>query len=128
MPYEVDGLDLTFIAGETMTSSQYLWVYLSADNTVKVCSAGTETPIGVLQNEPSDGGQARVRVYGVSRVINGTAGAIAYGTLAYTDSDGKVIAQSADKGIYNGIVLYGATTQNYYATVFICGPTTLSTT
>ena len=125
MAYEMDVLDITCIAAADLSSYQYRFVKLTADNTVNVCGAG-EQAIGVLQNKPIAGAAARVRVFGVSRITNGTAGAIAYGAKAMSAADGKVVASSTDKDVYFGIVLDGVSNVNEMVTVLITGVHTLS--
>lgn len=126
MAYEMDTLDITFLAAADLSSYQYCFVKLSADNTVNVCGAG-EQAIGILQNKPSAAGkEARVRVFGVSRLVNGTAGAIAYGAKVMSAASGKGVASTTDKDIYFGVVLQGTTAINYLFTVLLTGINTLS--
>lgn len=126
MAYEMDVLDVSFIAAADLSNYQYRFVKLTADNTVNICGAG-EQAIGVLQNKPTGAGQAaRVRVFGVSRITNGTSGAITYGTKAKSAAEGKVIASTTDKDLYFGVVIDGVGNVNEMATVLITGVHTLS--
>lgn len=126
MAYEMDVLDVSLLAAADLSTYQYRFMKLTADNTVNVCGAG-EQAIGVLQNKPTGAGQAaRVRVFGVSRITNGTAGAITYGAKAMSAADGKVVASSTDKDIYFGIVVDGVSYVNEMATVLVTGVHTLS--
>ena len=107
MAFEDDVFDISFIAGEALTSYQYHYVYLSADNTVKVCSHATnQKPIGILQNAPASGAMARVRLMGVSRAIIGTA-TCAFGDYVGTDASGHCIAKDTDKYKFCGVCIMG---------------------
>jgi hypothetical protein len=126
MAYEIDVLDVTLLAAGDLSTYQYRFVKLSADNTVTVCGNG-EQAIGILQNKPSAAGQAaRVRVFGVSRFSNSTAGAIAFGVLLGSAANGQGVAVTADKAYYNGVVIDGVPAQNDIGTVMITGVHTLS--
>jgi hypothetical protein len=107
MAFEEDVFDISFIAGEALTSSQYHFVYLTADNTVKTVShATTQKPIGILQNAPASGGVARVRIMGVSRVIIGT-GTFAFGDYVGSDASGHGIAEDTNLYNYNAVAIMG---------------------
>jgi hypothetical protein len=125
MAYEMDVLDITFIAGADLSAKQYYLVKLTADNTVDLAGAG-EQAIGVLQNKPTIGLAARVRVFGVSRFINGTAGAIAYGVKVTADADGKGVAATADTALYLGVVIDGVAAVNNLATMLVSGVNSIS--
>ena len=125
MAYEMDVLDITCTAAADLSNYQYRFVKLTADNTVNVCGAG-EQAIGVLQNKPISGAAARVRVFGISRITNGTAGAIAFGAKAMSAADGKVVASTTDKDVYFGIVVDGVANVNEMVTVLVTGVHTLS--
>lgn len=98
--------DVPLIAGESLTTKQYYFVKLSADNTVVLVTGAGDTPIGVLQNKPASGQTARVRIAGISRIVS--SGNIAYGSNIGTDGNGKAVVKSADKDIGAGVVIQGA--------------------
>ena len=84
----------SFLAGADLSAHQYKFVKLSADNTVVICSAATDTAIGVLQNKPDTSGkEATVMVIGRSKV-NADA-ALTFGTLIGTAADGQADAKTA---------------------------------
>lgn len=85
-PANSDGsLDVLYPAGADLsTTGQYLFVKLSGSSTIVLADTAGEAALGVLQNAPASGAIARVRVFGVSKVI-------AAGTLA----DGAVVATAA---------------------------------
>jgi hypothetical protein len=126
MAYEMDVLDISLKAAGDLSSYQYCFVKLTADNTVDVCGAD-EQAIGILQNKPSVAGQAaRVRVFGVSRFVNGTAGAIAYNAKVKSAASGKGVAATLATEIYFGVVLQGTSAVNQLGTMLITGVMTLS--
>ena len=111
MTFEEDVLDLAFTAGEDLFSStvnyQYCFVKLSANNTVIHCDGASDVPIGVLQNKPSSGQAARVRVFGVSRFVIGATTSVTYGTKIGTNNVGRGIVKSANTDVFMGEVLKG---------------------
>jgi hypothetical protein len=85
--------DLNFTAGADLSAKQYFFVKLSAANTVTVCAAATDIPIGVLQNAPESGQTAVVRPFGITKLYAG--GAISAGNLIGTDSAGEADAKTS---------------------------------
>lgn len=59
-------LDVSFEAGEDLSSDQYRIVILSSGKVYRP-NASTDHPLGILQNAPASGEAARVRVIGVSK-------------------------------------------------------------
>jgi hypothetical protein len=125
MAYEMDVLDITLLAAGDLSSYQYRFVKMSADNTVDVCGNG-EKAIGILQNKPSAAGQAaRVRVFGVSRLEEQAT--ITYGAYVGSQASGEGVAVTADTSLYCAICLDGETlATNERATVLLVGPSTIS--
>ncbi len=109
MAYETAGIDVgTFTASADLSSSQYYFVKMSGDNTVTVCAAVTDKPIGVLQNKPESGDQAIVRVFGVSKVSADAT--LAAGNVAGTSADGQCqpVSAGSETTVFNcGQVLTG---------------------
>lgn len=83
----------SFVAGATLATKQYYFVKLSADNTVIVCAAATDVPIGVVQNAPASGGIAEVCVVGITKVSSDAA--LTAGNLIGTAADGQADAKTA---------------------------------
>jgi hypothetical protein len=106
--YEVaPGQDIgTLTAENDLSEKQYYCVEVTGDNQVDVCDNVADRPIGILQNKPVAGEAATVRVQGVSKAVAG--GAIAAGSTCGPDSDGQVIAVTADAKTVIGIALNGA--------------------
>jgi len=62
-------LDLSFPADEDLSADKYHFVVLTSSGTVRRPNNGTETPIGILQNAPTAGQAANVRLIGVSKLV-----------------------------------------------------------
>lgn len=74
-------------ASADLSAKQYYFVKMSGVNTVTVCAAATEEPIGVLQNAPTSGQAAEVCVVGVTKVSSDAA--LTAGNLIGTSADGQ---------------------------------------
>lgn len=92
MAYEIanNSLVVSGIAGADLSGAQYKFVKMSADNTVVVCSAATDLPIGVLQNAPKSGEEATVLVSGGTKLILG--GTVAAGAVVSTSAGAVGVA------------------------------------
>lgn len=110
MAYEASQICLgTFTASADLSSKQFHFVKMSGDNTVTVCAAITDNPIGVLQNKPASGDPAVVCVLGVSKVV--ADGTLAAGDVIGTSADGQAdaIAPGTDTTVYSvGIAVAAA--------------------
>lgn len=125
MAYEIDTLDISLLAAGDLSTYQYRFVKLSADNTVTVCG-NAEQAIGVLQNKPSVAGQAaRVRIMGISRVYAHDA-SLTFGVLVGSQADGRGVAVSANLAMNHGVVISGATAKDETASVLLLGVNTIS--
>ena len=89
-----------FTASADLSSKQYHFVKMSGNNTVTVCAAITDVPVGVLQNNPASGGVAEVALLGVTKVV--ADGTLAAGNLIGTSADGQAdaIAAGTDTTVY----------------------------
>jgi hypothetical protein len=123
MAFENEVMDVSFLVTADLSAYQYHLVKLSADNTVTVCThADNDNPIGVLQNKPTASGEvARVRVMGISRVIVGAGGAIAFSELIGTDANGEAVTKTLDKAKYIGVCVDGAGVGET-GTILMAGP------
>lgn len=83
------------VAGADLSAAgnQYKFVKLSAAQTVVLCAATTDKPIGILQNTPASGAAATVACSGVSKV-QGDAD-LAFGNSVGTSADGQAAAYAA---------------------------------
>lgn len=88
-------LDLPgLLAGADLSSAQFHWVKLaSTAGEVVACNATTDHAIGILQNDPTDGQAAEVRVLGVSKLVGG--GSISAGNDVGWNSTSRGAARSA---------------------------------
>ena len=128
--YEIDTLDITMLAARDLSSYQYCFVKVSADNTVDYATAGTDKILGILQNKPAAAGDsARVRVFGVSRLVCVDT-SVSYGDwVTATDNasyKGQGVATTTGKDVVPGFCLQGADTAHEVAVVMLSGPQTLS--
>jgi len=85
-------LKITMTAGADLSAKQFYFVKISGVNTVDVCSAATDKPVGVLQNKPTSGQAAEIVVIGVTKVSS-DAGLTA-GNLIGTSGDGQADAKT----------------------------------
>ncbi len=102
MAYDDPGTDIgTLTASADLSAKQFYFVKMSGDNTVTVCAAVTDVPIGVLQNAPASGGQAVVRVAGLSKVSADAT--LAAGNIIGTSADGQAqpVAQGSETTVFN---------------------------
>lgn len=79
-------------AGADLSGKQFYFVKLSAADTVAVCAAATDVPIGILQNKPASGEIAEVMCVGVSKVSADAA--LSVGNLVGTSADGQADAKT----------------------------------
>ena len=101
MAYESPGIDIgTFTAAADLSAKQYHFVVMASATTVNVATAITNAPIGILQNTPTSGQVAVVRVHGVSKVVaDGTLAAANFiGTSA--DAQADAISPGTDTTVY----------------------------
>lgn len=94
MAIEYLNQDVTMTAGEDLSAKQFHFVKVSADHTVVACTALTDIPFGVLQNDPVSGEGATVRIGGVSKISSDEA--IAVGSLLGTSADGQAVVADPD--------------------------------
>ena len=95
MTWEQPILDVSYLADEDLSSDQYRWVVLDATSKkVRRPNSAYERPEGVLQDAPTAGHNARVRVAGYSKLRAG--GALAMNSLVGLE---YVSASDAGKGL-----------------------------
>lgn len=101
MAYEAAQIKVgQFTASADLSAKQYHFVKMSGNDTVTVCAAITDVPVGVLQNNPASGGVAEVALLGVTKVV--ADGTLAAGNLIGTSADGQAdaIAAGTDTTVY----------------------------
>jgi hypothetical protein len=88
MAYEAAQIKVgQFTASADLSAKQYHFVKMSGNNTVTVCAAVTDVPIGVLQNAPASGSAAEVCLFGISKVVADAT--LAAGDVIGTSADGQ---------------------------------------
>lgn len=122
----------SFATGNGYNSTgQFLFVKMSANDTVVPCSALTDIPLGVAQTNPASGDAIAVMVMGVSKVYVGAGGlTIDSDTFVGTDAQGKAVmkrptSSGANYGNYvRGIALETANAGEL-GTILLIGPWTV---
>lgn len=79
-------------ASADLSAKQFYFVKMSGEGTVTVCAGATDKPVGVLQNNPTSGQEAKVCAIGVTKV-SGDAD-LNYGMLIGTSGDGQADAKT----------------------------------
>lgn len=102
MAYEISNyaVRITLKAAADLSGSQYCFVKLDASGNAALCSAATDKPIGVLQNQPISGKEASILVEGGTKVK--ASAAVAIGASVGTTSTGTAVtlAQGTDTTKY----------------------------
>ena len=102
MAYESPSITLgTLTAAADLSAKQYHFVKLASATTVNVCTAITDLPIGILQNNPDTAGdQCIVQIFGISKVV--ADGRITAGRWVGTSSDSQAagITPGSDTTVY----------------------------
>lgn len=93
MAWTIPGFTFTRVAGADLSSDQYKYVKLSTTDTVILCAAATDVPVGILQNAPTSGQEATIMVTGISKVNSDAA--LSIGNLIGTSADGQADAKTA---------------------------------
>ncbi len=93
MAWTIPGFTFSRVAGADLSALQYYYVKLSTTDTVVVCAAATDVPIGVLQNAPTSGQAAEIMVTGITKVNSNAA--LSIGNLIGTAADGQADAKTA---------------------------------
>jgi hypothetical protein len=111
MAKQFDGIDISLLMGADLSSSEYHFVEMSANDTVTKCNAATDVPIGVLQVGAETSQAGIVRVHGHSKIEAGEV--LAAGNLVGTHTDGTAVvitAGSSTTAYIAGVVTKGADT------------------
>lgn len=114
----VGNLDLSFIAENDLSAQQYGIVEMSAEDQVDLSDGAADDIVGILQNKPTAGQRAIVRIFGVSRLRANTAG-LAVGDAWGTDGAGRGVAKVTGDDIIGGYVLVAADAEDEIATVTV---------
>lgn len=83
----------TFIAGESLATSQFKFVTLESDGQVDLADAAGERCLGIVENDPASGEAATVVMSGKTRIVCG--GTVAAGAQLQTDASGTAITAAS---------------------------------
>lgn len=104
---EIGISDAPFLADVDLTSYQYRFVMpaSTAGYVTYATGASNPSPLGVLQNSPSAGQEARVRVFGFSKVVGITPSGcgLAYGRYVSCSTTGQAVPTASE----TGSIIYG---------------------
>lgn len=116
--------DESFKAENTFASAQYYAVELSGADQVDVCDNIRDVALGVVQNKPTAGHAAQVRIMGITKwVSDGTVGGgISVGSFVGTSAAGKAIVKATNDYGVRGIALDASTTDGAVIRVLLIGP------
>jgi hypothetical protein len=117
MAWTIPGFTFTRVAGADLSSDQYKYVKLSTTDTVILCAAATDVPIGILQNAPTSGQGATIMVTGISKVNSDAA--LSIGNVIGTSGDGQADAKTVGSDTTEyvvGVVLEASGAAGEYAT------------
>jgi len=123
MAYNAEGIDLSFAAGEDLSSHQYRFVHLADNDTVDLMDSGAEFPVGILQNAPESGETAVVRVAGISKLVMNAAvavGALVKAEYVGATDNGKGDAADTEGDIARGVCLMASGAEDDVGTVLLC--------
>lgn len=112
-------------AAADLSSKQFYFVKLTADNTVNVCTALTDVPVGVLQNTPGANQAAEVVVMGQTKIscdADLTVGDL-IGPSADSQADARTIGTDTTHYVV-GQIISGNTAAGGIATAVVncCNP------
>ena len=120
--------DIAFTADADLTLGQYhaVTVASTVGNVKLATGACNPTPLGVLQNSPSAGQEAQVRMLGPSKlfVVTGSGSQLQFGKYATINACGQGIPVSTDPGspiFARNIGATVAVSASQYAEVFVYG-------
>lgn len=82
--------DESYKAGADLSAKQFLAMKVTAADTATVVAAASDIPIGILQNKPTSGHAASIRMAGISKAVQ-AAGTIAVSNYVGADSNGKMV-------------------------------------
>lgn len=94
--YSGMGIDIPFSASGDLNSYQYHFVRCASTSWMVDVAVGACHPvaIGVLQNDPMSGQEATVRVAGITKIKCDAGGAITYGQVLTSASNGRAMVST----------------------------------
>ena len=124
MNFENSILPISYPAGEDLSNDQYRFVVLDSTGVIRRPNAGTDIPLGILQNAPTLGQAAHVMVEGISKFEAG--GALGVGALVMLDytsatDAGKAVDSAGNLDRTRGIVLEASGAEGDLGTLLLTG-------
>jgi len=109
----------TLVAAADLSDYQFHFVKLTDENTINVCDAITDVPIGVLQNDPDEGEAAEVVAIGVTKLV--TEENLTAGQLVSTNANGHAILcePGSDTTVYIAGIALADSTSGETASILI---------
>jgi len=91
MAYEINNYSVraTFVAGADLSTKQYTFVKLNSSGQVVAVAADTDSPIGVLQNNPTSGQEASVTIVGGTKLVASASAVLGTVLAIGTSAAGK---------------------------------------
>jgi hypothetical protein len=91
MAYEINNYSVraTFVAGADLSAKQYTFVKLNSSGQVVAVAADTDSPIGVLQNNPTSGQEASVTIVGGTKLVASASAVLGTVLAIGTSAAGK---------------------------------------
>jgi hypothetical protein len=118
-------LDVSFPAGEDLSSDQYKFVVLTSTGTVRRPDSEAETCIGILQNAPASGQAAAVRIMGISKCqMNDALANTSFVKAEFVDAAdaGKGKTAAAALGMARAMVVEASGAEDDLASVLLIAP------
>lgn len=118
-----DVIDEVFKAENTFASAQYYFAEISGDNQVDICDGAGDVAIGIIQNKPTAGQNAIIRVAGRSKVSSDEALTAGWfvGPAADGQADRKIVGTD-EAEYYSAIVARGSSAAGEMAEVLVLTP------
>ena len=91
---------MTLTAAADLSTHQYKFMEITAANTVNLCGAVTDRPVGVLLNKPTTGQAATILLAGVTQVV--ASGAIVAGRSIGTSAAGLATINAGSEAAGGG--------------------------
>jgi hypothetical protein len=113
MSYDHSSHDFTLPAAADLSAKQYRFVTVDASGNAAVSTRG-QLSAGILQDNPSASGRAaRIRPYGVSKLVLG--GSVTAGQAIVADANGAGVNAASSDNAYMAIALQGGSSGDIVA-------------
>ncbi len=119
---DMGAIDVSLAANADLSAKQYYAVKRDATNGLAVLSGANEKSLGILQNKPTAGDTARVRVQGISNALIDEGGTILFGKFLTPTSAGKLeICDAAGEEFIAKLLSVGTVTADLCEVLVIHG-------